>query len=54
MDDDKKKTIILAVVAGLAVLAALAMGIRSNSGSGETETDFDAVPPKGIGKVERD
>jgi len=51
---DKKKLVILSVVAVLAVIVAVGMGMKSASGSKETEPDFHAVPPKGIGKHDRD
>ncbi|AIE87605.1 hypothetical protein [Fimbriimonas ginsengisoli] len=51
---DKKKLVIVGIVAVLAIIAAVIMGAKSSSGSKETETDFHAVPPKGIGKHERE
>jgi len=52
--NDKKKALLLGIVAVVAVAAALFVGVKSSSGSGETVTDFKAVPAKGIGKADRD
>lgn len=51
--EDKKKIVLVSVVALLAVVAAIAMGMKTVKGSGETETKFSDVPPKGIGKADK-